>query len=294
MGAAEPQQAFFDKIVNFRDVGLYTNVISLQPLLKTGLLYRSARLDAATERDRERLLEDFKIRTIIDLRTQTEHVESLREIDNCYIPPMLPASAAIDCVRIPGIEYKNINFNGSSYSNALIKQLTWSQTAKLFALYATGYRKEAISVLGKNVMAHRGLAGLAEDSLAHCTKEVKQVFDVLSNRSNYPLIILCSQGKDRTGLITLIVLMLMNVSTDVIEKDYMASEPELLPEKDKKLAEIRSIGLPDSFAECPEGWVSTVVEWIEGGYKGAERYLEHCGVGLEQQARLKGILRAGV
>lgn len=283
----------FDKILNFRDVGAFVNNSTRSPLLKTGMLFRSARPDGATPKDRGRLASDYGIKTIIDLRTPTEHVEARRKhADAIPSAPAVTPSDPKHPLRIPFMTYKDINFNGSSYSKALIKQLTWSQTAKLFSLYCVGYRKEAISVLGENVMAERGLAGLAEDSLQHCTAEVKAVFGVLADRSAYPLLLHCTQGKDRTGLTILLALMLLRVPVEAIEKDYRLSEAELEPERDEKLAEIRSIGLPDTFADCPADWVATVSGWINETYGGVEKYLASCGVDEGQQASLRSILQA--
>ncbi|KAK5137636.1 hypothetical protein LTR08_007931 [Meristemomyces frigidus] len=283
----------FDKILNFRDVGAYVNSTTGSQLLRDGLLYRSARPDGATPKDRELLTSEYKMRTIIDLRTPTELVEARRKhADNIPSAPAVTPSDPKHPLRIPGLDYKDINFNGSSYSRALIKQLSWSQTAKLFSLYTIGYRKAAISVLGTNVMSARGLAGLAEDSLLHCTKEVKAVFDVLADQTAYPLLLHCTQGKDRTGLTVLLTLMLLGVPVEAMEKDYRLSESQLEPEREEKLAEIRSIGLPDSFADCPAEWVSTVSGWINEKYGGVEKYLASCGINQDQQDAVRRILRA--
>jgi len=282
----------FEKILNFRDVGQYINQTTGEQLLRPGLLYRSARPDAATSSDRERLLSELKVKTIIDLRTPTEHVEQSRKHASVKVPTA-PAATPSDPqrpLRITGIEYKDVNFNGSSYSSALIKQLSYGQMAKLFSLYAIGYRKEAISVLGTNVMAKRGLSGLAEDSLTHCTAEVKAVFDVLSHEASYPLVVHCTQGKDRTGLVVLLVLLLLDVPVQAIEQDYRLSESELVPEKEEKLKEIRSIGLPDSFADCPADWVETVCDYIDQQYGGVEKYLAVRGISVQQQNGIKQIL----
>lgn len=40
---------------------------------------------------------------------------------------------------------------------------------------AFGYRMEAISILGKNVMQPRGLIGLGYDSIDNCGPEIAQV-----------------------------------------------------------------------------------------------------------------------
>lgn len=189
------------------------------------------------------------------------------------------------------MEYRYISLNGHPYSSALIKQLSYWNTAKLFGLYVVGYRTEAIGVLGENVMAKRGLIGLAKDSLRHSTAEVKAVFDVLSDEGNYPLLVHCTQGKDRTGLVVLLVLLLLGVEKEAIDVDYMLSERELKGEREERLVQIRAIGLPDEFAGCAEGWVEEVSRCIQEEYGGIEAYLERCGVTREQQERIRKILR---
>ena len=267
----------FEKILNVRDIGKHINHFHGQNLLKEGLFFRSARLDAATPADRSRLVDELKIKTIIDLRTPTEHLE---QAQNHGTNPL----------QIPGSEYKHINFNGSAYSNALIRQLGYWDMAKLFSLYAFGYRKDAISILGQNVMAARGLDGLARDSLVHCKVEIKQVFDVLCDEESYAVLVHCTQGKDRTGLVVLLALLLCGVPEEGIHSDYRVSESELLPEREEKFEEIRSIGLPYSFADCPEDWVHNVSSYIDQTCGGVEIYLEECGVTKERQNVLRSLL----
>ncbi|WPH01155.1 Hypothetical protein R9X50_00399000 [Acrodontium crateriforme] len=278
----------FDKILNFRDVGAFVNATDNKTLLRTGLFYRSARLDSATPADQHKLIKQYGVNTVIDLRTPTEHIEARKEYATTGASTLDPKYP----LHIQGLTYRHVNFNGSAYSSALIKQLSYWHAAKLAGLYVFGFRKEAISVLGTNVMAARGLAGLAEDSLEHCTAEVKAVFDVLADDSAYPVIVHCTQGKDRTGLITLLVLLTLGVPIDVIEKDYRKSEPELEPERAEKLVGIRSIGLPDTFADCPADWVTSVHGFITDTYGSAEEYLIKCGVTEEQITALKNKLSA--
>ncbi|KAK3067123.1 hypothetical protein LTR53_016183 [Teratosphaeriaceae sp. CCFEE 6253] len=284
----------FDKIINLRDVGTFINDTTNQQLLKPGLFLRSARPDAASPRDRERLLTNYRLKTVIDLRTETEHIDARKkftEQPSASAPAVAPADPKRP-LRIPGITYEDVDLNGKPYSNALLKQLPWRQKGRLYSLYVLGYRKEAISILGENVMAKRGLAGLAEDSLEHCTAEVKVIFDVLSDAASYPVLVHCTQGKDRTGLTVLLVLMLLDVPLEAIERDYRLSERELEPEREDKLKEIRSIGLPDSFADCPADWVANVSGFVNDKYGGVEKYLDSCGVGKEQQEGVRKTLLA--
>jgi protein tyrosine/serine phosphatase len=293
MATPNDGRSTFDRLLNFRDVGQYVNHITGNQLLRPGLLYRSARPDDATPTDRQRLLDDFKFKTIIDLRTPTEHIEQAKKYAAATPAPSTPVAAPKDPlapVKIAGIKYEDVNVNGSGYSNALIKQLSYFHAAKLFVLYAAGWRKDAIAVLATNVMADRGLDGLAIDSLIHSKGEIKRIFDVLSNPEAYPVLVHCTQGKDRTGLTVLLVMMLLGVPQEAVERDYRLSESELEPEREEKVKEIKSIGLPDSFADCPKEWTGVVCRFINEEMGGVERYLESCGVTREQQRELKKLL----
>jgi hypothetical protein len=174
-----------------------------------------------------------------------------------------------------------------------MKQLSYHHAAKLILYYALGWRKDAIAILASNVMASRGLSGLAIDSLLYSRAEVKAIFSILCNAESYPVLVHCTQGKDRTGLTVLLVLMLCDVPIEAIEKDYRLSESELQPERQEKLEEIRSISLPDDFADCPAEWTKTGCAYINEELGGVETYLESCGVTREQQERLRKLLVVG-
>ena len=286
--AAQDGRTNFTNILNFRDVAVSINHITSSTLLRPGLFYRSARPDAATPSDRHLLTNSYKIQTIIDLRTPTEHIEQSRKHG---VSPATPKDTP-SAFRIAGIAYKDINLNGSAYSNALIKQLPYHKAAKLILYYAAGWRKDAIAILGSNVMAARGLSGLAIDSLLYSRAEVKALFDILCDPASYPVLVHCTQGKDRTGLVVLLVLMLCAAPLAAVETDYRLSERELEPERDEKVREIRSIGLPDAFADCPEEWTPVVSSYVEDELGGVEGYLVSCGVTREQQGKLKTLLVA--
>lgn len=53
-------------------------------------------------------------------------------------------------------------------------------TRKLIWLMMLGYRMEAISILGREVMQPRGLVGLGKDSLDYCGTEIAEVGFILT------------------------------------------------------------------------------------------------------------------
>jgi protein-tyrosine phosphatase len=245
-------------ITNFRDVADLINTTSPQPTLKPSLFYRSALPSTASPEAQANLTTTYHIKTIIDLRTDTEILEEQKSEKSKTKRSLSPSSSPT-----PPPTTTHLSLNGSSYS----------QTAKLACLYALSYRTQAISILGSNVMSHRGLSGLAIDTLTHSTSEIASLITLLSKPTNYPVLVHCTQGKDRTGLVVLLVSLLCGASEEAVARDYARSDVELEPEREARVAEIGKIGLPASFAGCEEGWVGVVCTWLREEWGGVEGYL---------------------
>ncbi|KAL9099969.1 MAG: hypothetical protein Q9163_004595 [Psora crenata] len=287
-----------NSVLNFRDVGATINTLvpKSRPLLETALLYRSARPDEATPPDRRALTTVYGIKTIIDLRSRTEHVEQAKKRGANVRSAALVATnvdAAAEPVRMPGVRYLDISLNGNAFSRNLLWQLRWASLIRLMSLMAAGYRLEAISIAGKEVMAPRGLVGLAHDTLDFCRGEIRRIFLVLAEQTNYPILIHCTQGKDRTGLVVLLVLLLLELPIEAITADYVASQRELEPEKTERLKEISSIGLGEEFAGCPADFVEKVKEYIEEKHGGIKSYLDGCGVDHQMRERIRSKILTG-
>ncbi|KAF2197780.1 tyrosine/serine phosphatase-like protein [Delitschia confertaspora ATCC 74209] len=286
-----------ETIPNFRDVGRFVNEKLGKPFMKTGMLYRGARpeIDEASPLDREKLVQEYGVKSIVDLRTKTEHIEQSQKRD-----ARIAASAAVpqtnndaaEPLKIPGIKYHEINFNGSAYSRMLISKLSWVAFFKLIYLMLIGRRLEAISIITPS-MEKRGLVGLSTDSLDVCVKEVKMFFEVLSREEGeggWPVMVHCTQGKDRTGLTIMLVLFVLGVPTEIIDADYMLSDSELVGEREERIKDMAKIGLSERFARCPLGLVAEVEKHIKEKYGGVDEYLEHTGVRREMREKVKGML----
>jgi protein-tyrosine phosphatase len=257
------------------------------------MLYRSARPDESSLADRHYMRSVLGIKTIIDLRTFTERKQQAEK--HCARLKNASGESVDDVedrrpLRIADVDYMDINFNGYAYSRHLIAQLAWFDFFRFLFAFAMGRQLEAIAIIGFNVMQPRGLAGLAIDSLDVCQSEVKSVFSVLADPARYPILVHCTQGKDRTGLVIQLVLMLLGVPLGAIDGDYMLSSYELAPEKNEKLIEVQSIGLTDDFIDCDPGLVYIVDRHIRNNYGSVERYLVEAGVSLKMQLKVKQIL----
>ncbi|KIW50925.1 hypothetical protein PV05_09702 [Exophiala xenobiotica] len=293
---ADADNQKFDNLLNFRDVGAHINSIVGTEVLKTGFLFRSARPDECSPSDRDQLVNKFKINTIIDLRSKTEHINAAKKRSEIDFASQSAAIPSVDqdvaqSYQISSIRYAKINLNGKGFERHLIWQLKYTSLAKLVFLMALGYRTEGISVLGRELMQPRGLTGLGIDTLDHSGPEVKQVFDVLADQNTWPVMVNCTQGKDRTGIIILLVLLLCDIDVEAIAKDYVRSEPELEPEKAARMEEISSIGLDESFAGCPPDFCERILQHLKSSYGGLHDYLGKIGVNQSQQERIRTVLK---
>ena len=188
-------------VLNFRDVGKIVNLLlcGSLPSLKPDLFYRSARPDEASSVDRHALTDIYRVRTVIDLRSTTEHIEQAsKRNENAQGAGLVATNddEAAATVRIPGLKYIDINLNGGGFVRALLWKLSWGSLVRVLALITTGYRTQVIRILTTEVMNPRGLVGLGKDSLDYSKYEIRQVFEILADDKNYPILAHCTQGKD--------------------------------------------------------------------------------------------------
>lgn len=119
-----------------------------------------------------------------------------------------------------------------------------------------------------------------------------QALEALIQPGALPMLIHCTQGKDRTGLVVALVLMLLNVPTEAITYDYYLSKEGIGGEREERLAEIKNYHLPerwvDPFIEMPE----SLKEHIDAEYGSVEKYMDKIEFINTQRNRLRELLWA--
>lgn len=166
--------------------------------------------------------------------------------------------------------------------------------SKALSLATLGYRPSAVHLVCAHAMRPRGLIGLAIDTLEHSAAELRQVFTALSEPETCPVLVHCTQGKDRTGLVVALLLLLTGcVDEEVVSADYGRSEAGLVDELEERLEEIRRMGLGDEFARCPPGFVGAVSEFLRTRFGGVKGYLvQGLGVGEDVLEVVREVLVA--
>ncbi|KAJ7777541.1 protein-tyrosine phosphatase-like protein [Mycena maculata] len=275
----------FTGIYNFRDVGRVVNSLSGRKLIREKFIYRSGRLDDATPADREKLVSEYGLETVIDLRTKSEHIKQAQTHG-----PKSRAGQSDKPLEKGLWDVVYINFVGRKFELNVLKQLRWWQTIWFLTLMLFRFRMAAIRILGRNVLSPKGLLGLSKDSLRFCQAEIRQALDVFTNFKSYPLLIHCTQGKDRSGLVIMLVLFVLGVPLEHVRADYALSNEGLAPIRESLIKEVEEIGMDPEYTKAPEEVVDTVWNFLQEEYGGVEEYLDIIGFGEEQRNTLRKLL----
>jgi len=104
------------------------------------------------------------------------------------------------------------------------------------------------------------------------------------------VVVHCAGGKDRTGLVSALLLRLAGVSLEEIGRDYALSGPNLAPALERWLAEVTDEGergRREKLMTTPAEAMVRVVAEVEDRYGSVEGYLRAAGVTAEQVDRVR-------
>jgi protein-tyrosine phosphatase len=197
-------------VPNLRDLGGWPTQDGGR--VRWGLIYRSTELDKLAGADMAAFAA-LGIRSVYDLRTEAE-----RRVQ----PDRLP----------PGAEHIVLDVLRDSADAApaqLFKVATDPQAAeallgdgKGLALFESGYR-EIVRLPSASAAYHR-------------------LFSDLTHEEHRPALFHCATGKDRTGWAAASLLMLLGVPDDLVMKEYLLTNTELLPAEKPILDRFRALG----------------------------------------------------
>jgi protein-tyrosine phosphatase len=196
---------------NFRDFGGYPTDAGM--FVKKGLLYRSGSLDKATDADLDELAV-LGIKTICDLRSEQERIKE---------PDRIPDVNAVTFFNIsmrPIVDYhsRSLKRLGSLMFGTERRTDYIAESYKAYRDYATGY-----------------------------LPQLKALFKRISNPENLPVLIHCSAGKDRTGVVSSLIQQMLGVPADVAMDDYLITNQnmdEYNADVMRRLSKLAYFGVP--------------------------------------------------
>lgn len=122
----------------------------------------------------------------------------------------------------------------------------------------------------------------------------RDVFEVLADPASYPLVLHCTAGKDRTGVITAMAMAIAGVDRATVAADFELSNRDT----DRWLAWLRANGRvpasdnPDEVRRrfgVPAEAISTFLAGLDERFGGVEAYLRSIGV---SEAAMRGVAEA--
>lgn len=248
----------FSKLANFREVGGLQTTD--QMVIKQGMIYRSADLSRLTKQD-ILTFSTLGIQTICDLRTSSErksHPPKIMEHDKIVHIPMQPDS------MMPS---------------------KWTMFRMLIAE-------------GKSLSFTPIMKEVYQSMLYERKKEIQQLFTLLSDEKNYPLMLHCTSGKDRTGFLSALIQLAAGVPVHTVLSEYMRSNEgvKMLVKRQERFVRMMSLYRVSKEQIQPllgvqQDYLEDVLNEMMDTYGNAERYLlEACDVPKAQLLKMKNIL----
>ncbi|WP_426578713.1 tyrosine-protein phosphatase [Bacillus altitudinis] len=248
----------FSKLANFREVGGLQTTD--QMVIKQGMIYRSADLSRLTKQD-ILTFSTLGIQTICDLRTSSErksHPPKIMEHDKIVHIPMQPDS------MMPS---------------------KWTMFRMLIAE-------------GKSLSFTPIMKDVYQSMLYERKKEIQQLFTLLSDEKNYPLMLHCTSGKDRTGFLSALIQLAAGVPVHTVLSEYMRSNEgvKMLVKRQERFVRMMSLYRVSKEQIQPllgvqQDYLEDVLNEMMDTYGNAERYLvEVCDVPKAQLLKVKNIL----
>lgn len=90
----------------------------------------------------------------------------------------------------------------------------------------------------------------------------------------------CTAGKDRTGIVTMLLLKLAGVSDELVLADYSVTEQYMQPlfKKQKQMVEAAGIEVPDFVFQSKPEFMQKLLAYLQQHYETPEKYLLQAGL----------------
>lgn len=247
---------------NTRDQGGMETVTGQRVRAKK--LIRSDKLEKLTDHDIHVLVDEYELRTVIDLRTDKE-----RELS----PDPTSRMPEVKFVNLPVFTEGAVGITHEHDIRSLMKEFS--------------QMKEDPYKIVRNIYP---MALLGDEAV----KAYKQFFDILLEQEEGAILWHCSEGKDRTGLASLLILHALGVPPETIMEDYLATNIFARKKLRRVAHDFEHLHLLKkgdeallAFLTAEPGYFNAACEAAEEKYGSLDSYLEEgLGITPEKRARL--------
>lgn len=227
--------------------------------IKEKRLIRSESLFKLPKHDQKVLVEQYDLKVVIDLRTTQEHNDKKDVI-------------------IPSVTYYHL---------------------PLITMEEMGAASEKEGK--EKVIKNHVLPDIYDYYRRLCFPERKEawtkIFDTLLNQEEGAILLHCTVGKDRSGIVAAIILLALGIDKETVYQDYLlTNEHPIIPFSYKIFALSLDKEFRKEFMEyfkAKEGYLDEAFRYIDESYGGLDNFLvEMCGLTEDKQKRLKELYLA--
>lgn len=233
--------------------------------IKKGMLYRSGSLHKLTDEDQQKL-EEMGVKTVVNFLMPQE----IEKMGEDKLPPN------IQSVYLP------IDGKGNE-----VDKLIEARETGNFEQISTDF----------NYSIHKILPETGKDAYA-------ELFNVLADPTNYPIVFHCSHGIHRTGTASALIMSALNIPWGTVEEDYMLSSTYRHKESTARVNFLDSIARLNPEVENKEqnradieafyflkpAYIQGTQSHIMEEYGSFKNYFEEAGITTEQRKTIQSIL----
>ena len=124
----------------------------------------------------------------------------------------------------------------------------------------------------------------------------EQMFNILTNNTNYPLVISCSLGKDKTGIVAALILLALDVDREQVISDFLLSNELIdydlfVPNLDIYIADFDVQETMTAMLSAHQEVITYVLDRVIKQYGSMDNFLEkELKLTPQKRAKLKEIM----
>ena len=240
--------------------------------IKPNTLFRSDQLDELTE-DAIAKLNAIGIETVVDLRAPDE----LKSHPNKHIP---------------SVDF-NVNLPIGSDPADVAKIMPIEIASQIRPMWFEGRFDEIDQILADHdVNLHQIRIGRYRDFATDFNPQISRFLHLLTDGSNFPLLFHCAGGKDRTGYMAAITMLILGYSKEDVMRDYLTTNVFTYDELEELVGK-GPRSLRPAFGAHPEQ-IEASLDVIEQSYGSFEAYRRDVlGISDEEVAAIRKNLLVG-
>ncbi|GMH32752.1 hypothetical protein BSKO_00586 [Bryopsis sp. KO-2023] len=265
--AADDKRNIAVNAANFRDVSE-----ACELALKPGQIYRSSEVYGCD------VVTNFKIKTILDLRGPDKCSSKPKGHVYEHLGICQPCNAHYEACGMEGPRVHHVDFIPMHVGLCIMAKMPmkiWWKVAK------GACRREDPAKVMCPAVANPGIMGFQELYITLLDKSRENIAEALRlfvDPDNFPILVHCVHGKDRTGMIIMLILLLCGVPVEAILEDYARSETLLKESKAKNQLPMAEYLQRDDVIDAQRSNLEGALTHIDFRYGGISRYLKKIGI----------------